>query len=205
MDDDRERLLALLRDDPRIPPEVSDAMARVPREMFVTPGDAAIAYHDLAIQIGPGATISAPSMVAEMLNALRLGPGLRVLEIGAGSGYAAACMAAMGAHPIGVELLPELAEQARQNLVRAGFGDSVEIRSGDGRDGLAEGAPYDRILASAAIEAVPPAWLEQLGANGILVYPEGGPGDDILVRLSREGPGWRREELSRCRFVRMQL
>lgn len=201
----RERLLARLRADPILTPEAVDAIAAVPREMFVPPEHAELAYEDAALEIGPLATISAPSMVAAMLSVLDLRPGLKVLEVGAGSGYAAATVAALGARVVGVELQPELAEHARRNLEAAGFGERVRIVAADGARGWPAEAPYDRIVVSAAVEAIPQEWLDQLGDGGILVYPEAGPAEDVLIRLTREGIGFRREEKGRCRFVRMQL
>ena len=160
------------------------------------PAEAAeLAYEDVALQIGPSATISAPTMVAEMLAALELRPGLLVLEVGAGSGYAAACVAALGARVLGIELLPELVEAARQSLREAGFDDRVEIIAGDGTGGWPDRAPYDRILVSASVEAVPPAWMDQLAEDGLLVYPESGPAEDVLVRLVKGPERWQRQEL----------
>jgi protein-L-isoaspartate(D-aspartate) O-methyltransferase len=201
----RERLLARLRADPMLTAKAVDAIVAVPRDLFVPPERAELAYEDAALEIGPLATISAPSMVAAMLSVLDLHPGLEVLEIGAGSGYAAATVAALGARVIGVELQPELAELAQRNLEAAGFGERVRIVSVDGAGGWPADAPYDRILVSAAVEAVPQEWLEQLADGGMLVYPEAGPAEDVLIRLTRVGGGFRREEMGRCRFVRMQL
>lgn len=201
----RERLLRQLSQDPRLSVDAVDAIARVPRELFVPATYRRAAYDDVALEIGPRATISAPSMVAEMLSVLRLRPGLSVLEIGAGSGYAAAAVAAMGAHVIGIELQPQLAEQAQRNVEAAGFAGLVKVVASDGASGWLVEAPYDRILVSASVEAVPTAWLDQLAADGTLVYPEAGHGEDLLVRLTKSGTGLEREVMGRCRFVRMQL
>src|SRR6202049_4526688 len=201
----RERLLRQLSHDPRLSVDAVDAIARVPRELFVPAAYRRAAYDDVAREIGPLATISAPSMVAEMPTVLRLRPGLAVLEIGAGSGYAAATVAALGAHVTGIELNPGLAEQAQRNVEAAGFAGLVKIMAGDGAAGWPPEAPYDRILVSASVEAVPPAWLDQLAADGILVYPEAGHGEDLLIRLSKSEKGFDREVMGRCRFVRMQL
>ena len=201
----REQLLARLRADGRMSQAAVDAIGAVPRELFVPPAHAELAYADVALEIGPDATISAPSMVAEMLSVLELKPGLEVLEIGAGSGYAAATMAALGARVTGVELQSELVEAARASIAAAGFGDLVTLEAGDGRTGWPGGAPYDRVVVSAAVVAVFPAWLEQLRDGGLLVYPEAQDNDDLLVRLTVEGGRVRREELGRCRFVRLQL
>jgi protein-L-isoaspartate(D-aspartate) O-methyltransferase len=202
---DRDHLLDRLHRDPRVRTEVVDAISRVPRECFVPADLVGLAYEDAALRIGPEATISAPSMVAEMLSVLELRPGAAVLEVGLGSGYAAAVMAAMGARVIGVELDPALAEQARRNLDAAGLSENVEVVAADGRHGWPDRAPYDRVLASAAVEAVPQEWLGQLVDGGVLVYPEAGVDEDLLIRLTVSGEGVRREELGRCRFVRMQL
>jgi protein-L-isoaspartate(D-aspartate) O-methyltransferase len=201
----RDRLLRRLRADPRSTQGAVEAIARVRRELFVPASQAEVAYEDIPLEIGPMATISAPSMVAEMLAVLRLKPGLSVLEIGAGSGYAAATVAAMGATVIGIELLPELAAQAQRNVSAAGYGEGVEIVAGDGRSGWPAQAPYDRILVSASVEAVPQAWLDQLAPGGILVYPEAAGEEDRLVRLTSTAAGLEREILGRCRFVRMQF
>jgi protein-L-isoaspartate(D-aspartate) O-methyltransferase len=201
----RERLLRRLSQDPRLTEGAVEAIARVPRELFVPAAYRGAAYDDVALGIGPLATISAPSMVAEMLSVMRLRPGLSVLEIGAGSGYAAATVAALGAHVVGVELQPRLAEQAQHNVMAAGFGDQVRIVVSDGGAGWPAEAPYDRILVSASVEAVPQAWLDQLAPGGMLVYPEVGFGEDLLVRLTKNEMGFEREVMGRCRFVRMQF
>jgi protein-L-isoaspartate(D-aspartate) O-methyltransferase len=201
----RARLLRKLRDDPRSTQAVVDAIATVRRELFVPAYQAEVAYEDIPLEIGPSATISAPSMVAEMLSVLHPGPNLSVLEIGAGSGYAAAAVAAMGARVIGVELQPDLARRAQANVDAAGYGGLVRIVAADGRTGWPAAAPYDRILVSASVEAVPQAWLEQLAPGGILVYPEASGEEDRLVRLTLTETGLEREVIGRCRFVRMQL
>jgi protein-L-isoaspartate(D-aspartate) O-methyltransferase len=185
--------------------EAIQAIGAVPRELFVPPRFAELAYADEALQLEPGATISAPSMVAVMLTALEPTPGVRVLEIGAGSGYAAAVFAAAGMEVTAVEILAELVRKARDAVARAGWGGRVVIEAGDGMGGWPARAPYDRVVASAAIEAVPQAWLDQLAPGGIVLYPESREGEwDVLVRLRRRGDDWRREDLQVCKFVPMQ-
>jgi protein-L-isoaspartate(D-aspartate) O-methyltransferase len=201
----RDRLLRRLRQDSRLSADALAAIARVPRELFVPAEHAEVAYEDVALEIGPSATISAPSMVAEMLSVLRLSPGLSVLEIGGGSGYAAATMAALGARVQTIEMQADLADQARRNLAAAGLDEGVAVVTADGRGGWPQGAPYDRILVSASVDAVPQAWLDQLAPDGILVYPEAGASEDLLMRLTRTEAGLQREIMGRCRFVRMQL
>jgi protein-L-isoaspartate(D-aspartate) O-methyltransferase len=203
--DPREALIARLRSDPSLSPAAIEAIGAVPREEFVPPDYRSLAYEDAALEIGPLATISAPSMVAAMLTVMDLRPGMKVLEIGAGSGYAAATVAAMEASVIGLELQPELAESARRNLELAGFADRVQVVAADGAQGWAAEAPYNRILVSAAIDAVPQDWMAQVVVGGMIVYPEAGVGEDVLIRLTRLEDGWRRQEMGRCRFVRMQL
>ena len=185
--------------------EAIQAIGAVPRELFVPPYLSELAYADEALQLEPGATISAPSMVAVMVTALEPLPRARVLEIGAGSGYAAAVFAAAGMEVTAVEILADLVRTARDAVERAGWGEHVVIEAGDGMGGWPGRAPYDRVVASAAIEAVPGAWLDQLALGGIVLYPESRDGEwDMLVRLRRRGDAWSREELHVCKFVPMQ-
>ena len=185
--------------------EAIQAIGAVPRELFVPGYLAELAYADEALQLEPGATISAPSMVAVMVTALEPLRRARVLEIGAGSGYAAAVFAAAGMEVTAVEILADLVNTARDAVERAGWGEHVVIETGDGMGGWPGRAPYDRVVASAAIEAVPRAWLDQLAPGGLVVYPESRGGEwDMLVRLRRRGDGWSREELQVCKFVPMQ-
>src|ERR1700736_359623 len=128
----RQRLLRRLDQDPRLTEEAVRAIARVPRELFVPAPHRHAAYDDVALEVGPLATISAPSMVAEMLTVMRLGPDLSVLEVGAGTGYAAATVAALGARVIGLELQPRLAEQDQANIEAAGLAGLVRILAVDG-------------------------------------------------------------------------
>ena len=202
---ERRRLVENLRADPALGRRSAvgiDAIAVVARELFVPPRFAELAYADEALQLAPGATISAPSMVAAMVAALRPAVGLRVLEIGSGSGYAAAVMAAAGLQVTGVEILPALVRSSRQAIARAGFAPSVAVHEGDGNLGWPAGAPFDRLVVSAAVPAVPLAWMEQVAVGGLLVYPESGDREwDMLVRLERGPRGWTREELQACKFV----
>ena len=181
------------------------AVGAVRRELFVPPRFAELAYADEALELAKGATISAPSMVAVMVTAMEPAPGTRVLEIGSGSGYAAAVFAAAGMQVTGVEILGELLPAARKAIESSGWGGRVALEEGDGMAGWPAGAPYDRVVASAAVEAVPQSWLEQAAPDGTVIYPESGPGEwDRLVRLRRRDGRWRREELQPCKFVPMQ-
>ncbi len=163
---------------------VLDAMARVPRELFVPPRLVEDAYADSPLPIGSGQTISQPYVVALTAEAAGISPGDRVLDVGTGSGYAAAVYAAMGAEVLSVEYVPELAEQARRALTAAGFG-GVDVLTGDGSRGLPARAPFDAILSAAAGDEIPPPWVEQLTDGGRIVMPlESGAGWQRLVRLT---------------------
>lgn len=148
------------------------AMAAVPRELFVPAGQASAAYRDQPLPIGHGQTISQPYVVALMLEALELEGGERMLEVGAGSGYAAAVAAQIAAQVFAIERIPELAEQARTNLRRAGCANA-DVRCADGSLGLPQEAPFDVILVSAGGPAVPEALKSQLAKHGRLVMPAG--------------------------------
>ncbi|MEF2552555.1 protein-L-isoaspartate(D-aspartate) O-methyltransferase [Aurantimonas sp. A2-1-M11] len=150
---------------------VLDAMGRVPREAFVPDALAASAYADSPLSIGGGQTISQPAIVALMLEAARVAPGDRVLDVGTGSGYAAAMAADMGATVHSIERDPDLAEAARARLKALGYDVAVTI--GDGTLGLAEAAPFDAILVAAAAPAIPDSLRRQLAIGGRLVIPVG--------------------------------
>ena len=178
-----------------------DAFREVPRELFVAPSLAAEAYHDRPLPIEAGQTISQPYIVAFMIDAARVRLGQRVLEIGAGSGYAAAILGRIADEVVAVERQPELAHIAAKRIERLGY-DNVRIVEGDGTLGFAEAAPYDAILAAAAGRDVPEALLEQLADDGTLVMPIGAPGGaQHLVRVRRRGPRFDREEMDAVRFV----
>lgn len=180
---------------------VLDAMGKVPREIFVPPAYAAFAYEDRPLPIACGQTISQPYVVALMTQAARIGPGDRVLEIGTGSGYAAAVLARLAATVDGVERMPELVETARRNLAAAGVSD-VRVHLGDGSLGLPEHAPYDAILVAASGPRIPPALEEQLAPGGRLVMPLGGGfGGQTLIRLRRTATGFDKEDLGPVTFV----
>ncbi|WP_144766936.1 protein-L-isoaspartate(D-aspartate) O-methyltransferase [Methylobacterium dankookense] len=174
-------------------PAVLDAMRSVPRAAFVRPGFEAAAYDDGPLPIGEGQTLSQPYIVALMAEAAGLRPGARVLEVGAGSGYAAAVLAALGAEVHAIERQPALAEAARMRLARLGYG-RVALRTGDGSAGWPEAAPFDAILVSAGAPAVPRALKAQLALGGRLVAPVGPAGAQTLVVLTRRGADLYAEE-----------
>lgn len=165
---------------------VLDAMRSVPREAFVEPGFEAFAYDDTALPIAQGQTISQPYIVAFMIEAAEVGAGDAVLEVGAGSGYAAAVLSRIAAHVVAIERDAVLAAAARGRLAALGYGN-VDIVVGDGSRGGPEGGRFDAILVAAAGPQLPPALKAQLAAGGRLVMPVGGPGLQRLVRLRRTG------------------
>ncbi|KAA1176197.1 protein-L-isoaspartate(D-aspartate) O-methyltransferase [Marinobacter salinexigens] len=153
-------------------PWVIEAMRRVPRERFVTPGTVDYAYEDGPLPIGAGQTISQPYIVALMAEALGLEGGEIVLDIGTGSGYAAAVMACIAGHVYSIERIPELAERAGSVLAELGY-DNVTVRCGDGTLGWPEQAPFDGICVAAGAPAVPESLKQQLAVGGRLVIPVG--------------------------------
>lgn len=183
-------------------PRLLQAMRAVPREAFVSAGLADQAYDDTPLPIEAGQTISQPYIVALMIEAAAIAPGDRVLEIGAGSGYAAAVLGRVASEVIAIERHEALAELARARLARLGY-DNVRIIVGDGSVGLAEEAPFEAILAAASGRHVPEALKGQLAVGGTLVMPVGPPGEiQILVRLVRLGQtDYREDELGAVRFV----
>jgi protein-L-isoaspartate(D-aspartate) O-methyltransferase len=183
-------------------PLVLAAMARVPRERFVSDRQAEFAYEDEPLPIGEGQTISQPYIVAFMTEALGLVRTDRVLEIGTGSGYAAAVLAEIATEVYTVERLAALAESARRHLADLGYAN-VHVLTGDGTLGWPEHAPYDAIVATASGPRVPQALLDQLAIGGRLVMPVGSVAyDQSLVRVLRAAPAdYRREELEAVAFV----
>lgn len=154
----------------------------------MTPELAARAYEDTALPIGLGQTISQPTMIALMLDALECAPQHRVLEVGSGSGYVLALLSHLGCEVFGVERHSELAMRARETLRRIGVKDVV-VQEGDGALGLPQHAPYDRILVSAGAPAIPEALLAELAEGGRLVMPVGRPEAQILVTCERDDKG----------------
>jgi protein-L-isoaspartate(D-aspartate) O-methyltransferase len=182
-------------------PRVLAALTNVPREAFLPPELAEHAYEDRPLPIEAGQTISQPYIVAVMTEALELGPGDTALEIGTGSGYAAAVLAQVARHVFTIERHAELAELARERLARLGYAN-VEVRCGDGTLGWSEHAPFDAIIVAAGGPDLPRALLDQLAIGGRLVMPVGSGRAQELVRVTRTTPmEFRRENLGAVQFV----
>ncbi|HEX2559045.1 protein-L-isoaspartate(D-aspartate) O-methyltransferase, partial [Phenylobacterium sp.] len=181
---------------------VLEAMRTVPREAFVTPGLEEFAYEDSALPIEAGQTISQPYIVALMIEAAQIRPGDRVLEIGAGSGYAAAVMSRIAGEVYAIERHEPLSALARQRLERLGYGN-VQLRTADGTGGWPEAAPFDAILVAAGGPGVPQPLKDQLQIGGRLVMPVGGkPRDQRLVKVTRTtATRFEEEDLGPVMFV----
>jgi protein-L-isoaspartate(D-aspartate) O-methyltransferase len=164
-------------------------MRAVPRHRFVPQDQRAYAYLDTPLPIGHGQTISQPVVVALMTQLVRPRSGMRVLEVGTGSGYQAAVLAETGARVWTIEIFRALAEEARARLARLGY-DSVTVRHGDGYAGWPEQAPFDAIVVTAGADSIPPALVEQLAPGGRLVMPVGDPlADQELVLVEKADDG----------------
>ena len=181
---------------------VLKAMKTVPRHEFVPPASRHRAYADEPEPIGASQTISQPYMVAAMAEALNLEENDHVLEVGAGSGYAAAVMAMLAEHIYAMEIEPALVNSARDNLARTGFGEGVSVISGDGTLGYPQAAPFQAISVAAAAPGVPPALLEQLDEDGgRLVIPVGSVYDQKLRLIRKIGAKLDTKLITSCRFV----
>ena len=180
--------------------KVISAFKKVPREEFVLPEWKEEAYEDTPLPIIAGQTISQPSTIVLMLDALEVKDGMKVLEIGAGSGYNAAFLSKLEAKVYTIERIKELAEFAKKNLKRTGI-KNVTVIHADGRKGYAKEAPYDRIIVTAAAEKIPEALLEQLKDGGVLLMPVGPEYGQELIRVRRKGKEHSYEKLGGYMFV----
>ena len=183
-------------------PAILDAFREVPREAFVSPDYARDAYDDHPLPIEAGQTISQPYIVALMIEAAEVRSGDRVLEVGAGSGYAAAVMSRIAGEVIGIERQHDLVEVAGRRLKRLGY-DNVRIVEGDGTRGCPEEAPFDAILAAASGSHGPAPLVAQLARGGRLVMPIGDPGwVQKLVKVTKQEDGiLQQSDLGEVRFV----
>ncbi len=189
---------------------VRTAMENVPREDFIPDEVKASAYEDHPLGIGLGQTISAPHMNAMMCSGLKLegGAPLKVLEIGTGSGYHAALVAEAlklsggGGHVYTVERIEALAQNAKESIEKAGYGDMVTVIVSDGTLGHVADAPYDRILVTAAAPQVPQALIDQLAEGGIMLIPVGDMrGYQTLFEITKKGGKISRKDICGVSFV----
>lgn len=178
---------------------VLEAFLKVPREEFVRARFRNQAYRDSPLPIGENQTISQPYMVAVMTEIARIEPGLRILEIGTGSGYQAAILAELGARVFSVERRPALGEQARRLLQSLGYDVAVHI--GDGTLGWPDMAPFDRILVTAGAPDVPAPLVEQLADGGSIVIPVDDGFSQVLSIYRKSSQGLAEERRERCTFV----
>jgi protein-L-isoaspartate(D-aspartate) O-methyltransferase len=181
---------------------ILEAFLEVPREAFIGSEYAHLAYGDHPLPIESGQTISQPYIVALTIDAAGIKRGDKVLEVGAGSGYAAAVIGQIATHVIAIERHHQLVELAQQRMERLGY-RNVRIVEGDGTLGWPEEAPFDAIVAAASGSHVPQSWIDQLKPGGRIVMPLGEPrGVQSLVKVTKEADGTlRRENLGGVRFV----
>jgi protein-L-isoaspartate(D-aspartate) O-methyltransferase len=182
---------------------VYEAVRTIPRADFVPVGERNVAYDDRPVRIPHGQVTTQPSLVAFIVEALRLGPDDTVLEVGTGYGWQTALLARLGRRVWSVERFPDLAAAARAALVRAGV-ENAEVVVGDGTQGLPDHAPYDAILVAAAFPRVPPPLAGQLAEGGRLVQPLGRGGlEDVVLFEKRRGRLERSASLTGASFVRL--
>jgi protein-L-isoaspartate(D-aspartate) O-methyltransferase len=201
-EDERGALVSQLQTRENLSPETAAALRAVPRHEFVDESRRDSAYEDRPLPIGNGQTISAPHMVAIMTDLLELQPGMRVLEIGTGCGYHAAITAEIVGpeYVYSVEYEPELADQARETLEQMGYG-GISIRTGDGREGWPEHAPFDRAYLTCAASEFPSAVADQVRTGGVVLGPIGDH-RQTLVRAYKQADGvLDREKHGGVRFV----
>jgi protein-L-isoaspartate(D-aspartate) O-methyltransferase len=181
---------------------ILDAFLAVPREEFIGAEHAHLAYGDHPLPIEAGQTISQPYIVALMIEAAEISAGDKVLEVGAGSGYAAAVISRIAERVIAIERQHELVEIASGRVQRLGY-DNIQIVEGDGTKGWPDEAPFDAILAAASGTHVPRALIDQLADDGCIVMPLGGTGwaQQLVKVKKRPGGGLEQQNLGGVRFV----
>ncbi len=177
------------------------AMGEIPREEFIPTQERVLAYHDEPAYIGFAQTVSQPFMTALMAEALQLDGTETVLEVGSGCGYAAAVLGALAARVITVEIIPGLAQLARENLRRTRRDGNVTVVEGDGSVGYGAMAPYDAISVAAGAPEVPQSLIDQLKDPGVLVIPVGDWGDQELRVLHKNRGEIESRVATLCRFV----
>lgn len=197
----RGRMLDRLRDQGIKDAMVLAAMGSVPRHLFVDEALQSRAYEDTALPIGFGQTISNPYTVARMTELARNHRSLnRVLEVGAGCGYQSAVLAQVAKEVVAIERIAALVGKTRQRLRDLRM-HNIKLKHGDGMNGLAEGAPYDAIVVSAAFDAIPDELKNQLADGGRLVMPLGVQDQQMLLVIERQGGQWLEEKLEAVKFV----
>jgi protein-L-isoaspartate(D-aspartate) O-methyltransferase len=184
-------------------PRVLEAMTVVPRHRFVDAGLELQAYDDRPLAIGYGQTISQPYMVARATELAGPQPDDRALEVGAGSGYQAAVLAELVAEVYAIEIVPALAERARAVLADTGY-ENVTVASFDGSGGWPDHAPYDVIIVSAGAPRIPAMMVSELADGGRRVIPVGGPEEQELAVVRRQGDHYVTSYDTRCRYVDLQ-
>jgi protein-L-isoaspartate(D-aspartate) O-methyltransferase len=196
----RDRLVTRLRAEGIRNPMVLDVIGKTPRHLFVDEALASRAYEDTALPIGYNQTISQPYVVAAMTQLVIANQPQKVLEVGTGSGYQAAVLAALVSKVYTVERIQPLASLARQRFRKMGL-RNIRASHSDGTVGLPEFAPYDAIIVTAASETIPEALLKQLADNGRLVIPVGGRDRQTLSLITRHGDKFERQDLDPVVFV----
>ncbi len=183
----RERLVEIIREKGITDKRVLEAIGKVPRHLFIEPALRQFAYEDRPLPIGEGQTISQPFTVAYQTQLLDVKPGMKVLEIGTGSGYQTAVLLEMGARVYTLERIGELFHETRDRLKSLGYHPEYMAHS-DGYNGLPEFAPYDRIIVTAAAPEIPKPLIDQLKPGGIMVIPVG-KGSQDMVRVIKQPDG----------------
>ena len=178
------------------------ALRKIPRHVFVDPGIVNRAYDDCALPIGEKQTLSQPYMAARMSEALALGGGEKVLEIGTGSGFQTALLAELCFNVFSVEKLRALSRRARALLDQLDY-HNIALHVGDGTIGWSEHAPYDAIIVTAGAPQAPRPLLDQLAVGGRLVIPIGDEQSQTLTRLVRTRTSFKKEQLGECKFVKL--
>jgi protein-L-isoaspartate(D-aspartate) O-methyltransferase len=198
-----EKLVATVASEGIRDERILEAFRSVPRASFVPAQSADLAYEDVPIRIPRGQVTTQPSLVAKMVEALRIEADDKVLEIGTGYGFQTALLAQLGAFVWSIERFADLAEAARRNLATEAV-RNVEVVVGDGTEGLPDQAPFDAILVAAAFPSVPPPLADQLAAGGRIVQPIGVGGADEVVAFVKEGATLaRRKMVTGAHFVRL--
>ncbi len=181
---------------------VLNAFEQVPRHWFLDTAFAEHAYEDKPFSIGEGQTISQPFTVAYQTQLLQVQSGLKIMEVGTGSGYQAAILASMGATVYTIERMESLLAKAEQTLTSIGLSSQIHLNLGDGTEGLPYQAPFDRILVTAAAPSIPKVYLDQLKLDGKMVIPIGSEDGQLMYRITKtDSKNYQKETFDQFRFV----